>query len=698
MNEMNQSLKIMKKNTALLLILLFLYPLLNAQEIDRSQPPQAGPAPRINLGEVEHFTLDNGLKVIVVENHKLPRVSFQLRLNNDPIFEGDKAGYISMAGDLLRSGTTLHSKQEIDESIDFIGGSLSTYSNGMFGSCLTRHTETLLSIMSEVLLHPVFPQAELEKSRKQTLTALQTTRDDPGTMAENVAGVLRYGADNPYGEIVTEETVSAITRDDLVEYYNTYFRPNVAYLVVVGDITADMARDLAERYFGPWEASDVPKHSYSFPSAPAGNRVAFVNKPGAVQSVIEVTYPIPLKPGSPEAIPASITNNILGGGVFSGRLMQNLRETHAYTYGATSSISSDKLMGEFSASTSVRNAVTDSAIVQILYEMNRMRNEEVDEDHLQLVKNVMSGNFARSLESPQTVAAFALNTMLYDLPEDYYATYLEKVAAVTPAQVKEMADRYILPEQSYIVVVGNKEEVAPKLEQFTTSGVEFYDPFGKPVVEEKPLPAGLTAQKVIDRYLEAIGGRKRLGKVKNLTIRMTTELQGMPIDAVTHQQAPDKFSMTMTMNGMPVMKQIYDGERGVLNAMQQKREMEGESLEHMKEVSRINPELKFEELGYRLELTGRETINGTDCYRVKITSPSGLESTEYFSVETGFRTRRVVVSGENTQVNDYADYREVNGIYYPFEMTTSLGPQTLKMKVQEVDNKTKIDAAEFVIE
>ncbi|MGC9471514.1 MAG: insulinase family protein [Bacteroidales bacterium] len=689
----------MKKYFLILLAFILAHSTVLSQVADRSRPPEPGPPPRIQLGVHEFFTLENGLRVIVVENHNLPRVSFQITLDIDPVPEGEKAGYTSVAGELLRAGTTRHSKEELDENIDFIGASLSTSATGISASCLSRHTETILSLMSEILLHPVFPEDELEKIRKQLLTALQSTRDDPNTMAENVARVLRYGAENPYGELMTEETVNRFTRNDLVQYYQTYFKPNAAYLTVVGDIKPEDARELAEKYFGDWEPGEVPEHHYEFPPSPEANRVAFVNKTGAVQSVIQVTYPVKLTPGHPDAIPAAVANSILGGGVFSGRLMQNLRETHAYTYGARSTLNTDKLMGYFSASTSVRNSVTDSALVEILKEMERMRTELLDDGHLQLVKNVMSGSFARSLEDPQTIARFALNTRLYDLPEDYYSNYLEKLEAVTPDQVLEVSRKYILPHNAYLVVVGNRGEVAGKLEKLAGNGkVEFYDAFGMPVEVSRAIPEGLTAWDVIDRYVKAVGGAVRLEQIENLTIQMSAEVQGMTIEAVSYQKAPNLYSMTMSMNGSPLMKQVFDGNRGAIIAMQQVQELQGDALAQMKAQALMNPELHYRELGYKAELTGTETLNGKEAYTVKITNPLGLETIDYFSVETGYRLRRVTVVGENSQVNDYGDYREVNGVVYPFEMTTSLGQQTLIMKVEEIDNRSEIDQGVFAID
>ena len=359
-----------------------------AEEVlDRSNPPEPAPAPVIQLGTAETFTLDNGLKVFVVENHKLPRVAFSLVLDLDPIYEGDNAGYISTAGELLSRGTTNRTKAQIDQEVDFIGASLSTSASGVYASSLTKHIDKLLELMADVTLNPSFPQDELEKIKTETISGLQASKDDPGAIASNVRAVLRYGKDHPYGELMTEETVAKIDIEACREFYQTYFKPNIGYLAIVGDINAEQAREYVEEYFGGWQAAEVPKHHYEIPKAPEQTQVAMVDRPQSVQSTINITYPVELKTGDPDVLKSSVMNTILGGGVFNSYLIQNLRETYGYTYGARSSLSSDRLVGYFNAGADVRNEVTDSAVVQFFNELRRIREEPVEEEQLQLIKS-----------------------------------------------------------------------------------------------------------------------------------------------------------------------------------------------------------------------------------------------------------------------------------------------------------------------
>jgi zinc protease len=706
----------MKRAVIIILLTGFLLP--STAQIDRSRPPEPGPAPQIHIGDYTTFTLDNGMRVIVVENDKIPVVSFQLTLDIDPVMEGEAAGYVGMAGSLMRTGTTSRNKMEIDEEIDFIGATLSTYSTGIFASSLTRHTGTLLDLMSDVLLNPVFPQEELDRQINQTLTGLSAVLTDASAMVGNVSTRLVYGDDHPYGEVTTPETVENITRELLVDYHNTYFRPNAAYMIIVGDITTQEAKELMERYFSDWQPGEVPSHNYEIPLPPPGNTVAIADRAGAVQSVISVSYPVYLKPGDPDAISASVMNSILGGGAFSGRLMQNLREDKGYTYGARSTLSSDRLVGRFTARTEVRNSVTDSAIIEILREMERLVSEPVDEESLELTRNYLNGSFARSLESPRTIAGFALNIERYNLPEDYYDTYLERLSQVTAADVQRVAGRFIRPENNFIIVGGDKSEVAGSLEKFSSDGrVLLFDPFGRRIEDSVPAAAAKpeaksgfepfeepTAEKVIDRYIRATGGAYNLGNIKEKVTFMRGRVQGNEMKLVIRQKHPDMYKMTLqrVIRGQDfiIMEHVLNGDRGMHASPSGFIPLEEHVIEELKQDAIIVPELSYNERGFSLTLEGTETINGEEAYKVVITGgPLDRTRTEYFSVATGFKLRTETTSktpsGNLMQVTSYSDYRRFGAMTFPFRITQQLGGESFEMQVYSLQINEGIPYDEF---
>lgn len=665
-------------------------------QVDRSKAPAPAPAPKIQIGESETFTLDNGLKVILVENHKRPVISYSLTLDYTPFLEGELAGNADLAGGLLRAGTANLSKEQIDQKIDFIGATLSTYSSGIFASSLTKHSDELLSIFSDVLLNPAFPAEQLEKDKKKTISNLQAAKEEPNAIMSNVSAAVKYGKNHPYGEVETEETVKNITVESCKEFYNTYFRPNIAYLVIVGDITKEEAKKKATKYFGAWEKKDVPTNTLPEVKSPKGTQVCFVPKTGAVQSVINVTYPVNLKPGAADAIPASVMNNILGGGVFSGRLMQNLREDKAYTYGARSSLSTDPYVGSFTAYASVRNEVTDSSITEFLYELDRLTKEPVSADDLSLVKNSMNGSFARGLESPQTIANFALNIKRYNLPADYYANYLARLSSVSIEEVKAMAQKYIRPEATYIVVVGNKD-IAETLKRFDSDGeITYYDFYGNEgdAVERKAAPAGLTAEKVIDNYLMAVtmtedmkSAAKKLKKLKDLSRTGKFEIQGTEVDMVINQKAPNKFAQSIMVQGNVMQKQTFDGKKGVTISFQGRKELEGEELESVKREGYIVTEAVFDELGVKAELLGVEPVNGEDAYVVQLTEGEGEPTQAFYSVKTGLKIQEISTAktpqGEVTSIQAYGDFKNVKGYMFAHELSIS-GPQSFVVKMESV--------------
>ena len=598
--------KYIKMHFLSLLMLLFVANAF-AQEDFRQSAPAAGPAPKIEMGSAYQTELANGLKVIAVENHKLPRVSFQIFVDVPPINEGDKAGAARIAGELLSRGTTSKTKAEIDGAIDYIGASLSTSSSGMVGSSLTRHKETLLELMADVLMNPNFPESEFEKVKKTTLSGLAQSKEDPNAISSNVSQVIRYGKDHPYGEIETEESINNLTVDDCKKFYVDYFKPNISYLIVVGDITPKEVQALAAKYFSKWMKGAVATPAYEPVTMPEEAIVDFVDKAGAVQSVLSVTYPVNLTPGSPDVIKASVMNTMFGG-FFGSRLNENVREDKGYSYGVRSSLRRDRIIGSFSAGGSVRNEVTDSTLIEFVKEMNRIRNEPISDDDLAMVKSVMSGSFARRLESPTTVASYALNIARYNLPSDYYQTYLEKLDAVTKQDILDMANKYIRPDKAHYIVVGNKDEVAEKLIPFATSGkVNFYDAFGNPVSETgATIPDGVTAETIIADYIEAIGGEDKLTGVKTVQSVANTTVQGRAMSMNVYQKAPNMSLQEIAMGGNVMQKIVFNGEKGAISAMGNVQQMPDEMANKMKS-SHIFPELQT------ASRTPVATVGATNC-------------------------------------------------------------------------------------
>lgn len=657
-------------------------------QVDRTKYPEPGPAPQINIAEPATFTLPNGLKVFVVENHKLPRVSYSLVLDRDQLLEGDKAGLTSLVGPVLMGGTNKLSKDELNEAIDHIGANLNVTSTSASASVLKKHNERLLDLFSDVLFNSSFSEFELDKARKQSISGLASSRDDQSYILNSVSNMLMYGKDHPYGEYASEKTLENIRIGDIRSYYDTYFRPNIGYLAIVGDITVAEAKTLVNKYFANWERREVPKHNWHVPATPQGNKVNIVNRPSSKQSAIRLSYLVDLKPNNPDALGVTVISRVLGGGS-SGRLFQNLREDKSYTYGAYGSISSGRLLGTLSASADVGTGVTDSATHEFLYELGRLADRTITRDELDLAKAAAAGSFGRSLEQPSTIANFAINTEILNLPRDHYKNYLKNLDALTLDQVNTLAAKYARPENLYITVVGNASGFADKMTRFGEIG--YYTITGDPEVKVEITDAGLTPEVVINKYLTAIGGADKLRAVKTAKGTSEAEIQGMTLTLMQIVDQNRKVAVQNTMMAGQVLSQVrVEGDKVTVTAQGQSQELPAQAAEAYLTMLDIFPELYYVEKGYGLELDGITQVNGEDAYKLKVATPgSGITSVEYYSVSSGLKLKSESdVSGEITN-GKYVDFG--SGILYP-ESTTIVN-QMIPFPVKAVVKSIEFNAA-----
>lgn len=683
----------MKKS---IIFLLGLLPLSLLAQVDRSKAPQPSAAPQIKIAKPATFTLPNGLKVFVVQNAKLPRVSATLSFNQDGILEGEKTGITSMAGELLRRGTKKMNKAQLDEEIDFLGGSINTSAFSASASSLKNNFPKIMALMSEVIFNPSFPEAELEKIRKEELSGLQAAKDDPGSIANNVVNRVMYGKDHPYGDIQTEETITNVKLEDIKNFFNTYWKPNNAFLVFVGDITPADANKLAVQYFGSWKSGNVPKPTYKTPQAPAKTYIALVDRPASVQSIITFAAPVELKPGAPDAIKSSVMNNILGGG-FSGRLFANLRERYGFTYGAYSSLSTDRLVGNFQAEASVRNEKTDSAIGQFLYEFNRLRTEPINADEVSRMKNYLSGGFARSLENPGTIANFALNIARYNLPPTYYQDYLKNLAAVSPADVQAMAAKYVNPANMHIVIVGNAKEIAKGLEKY--GEIKYFNVYGQEVEAPtvKTVDASVTPQSILQKAIDAYGGAAAIASIKDVQMIGKGSMMGRDFTVTQKHVGNSSFLQEMSMGGMVVMKKMLkDGKYTIVQGPQASEADEKDKEEINEDAAMVSEVYLLAQKGYGFSLKGIEQVEGKDAYVVAVTTPAKREFTYYYDVASGLRVKQSQVQegpmGSATVSVYLSDYKPYNGVQLPTHIVQDLGQFKIDIKFDDVKVNSGIKA------
>lgn len=661
-----------------------------AQTLDRSIRPKAGPAPILQMGEAKSFVSSNGIKVYVVENHKLPIVNYSIDFDIHPELQGNMTGFQDLIGELLMGGTKSKSKDEFNAALDQLGAQLNIGSDGIFMQSLKKNSDKLLSLASEVLTEPRFSQDELDKLKKQTLSNLQTQMDDPESMSRNITSILNFGKNHPYGEVTTEKTVENISLERCKSFFETYFRPNVAYMAIVGDITLAEAKAQVEKHFSKWQKKDVPRATYPTPKPSNGADVAVVNKSGAVQSVIDVTYTLNMKPGDPDEIKLKVANGILGGGS-TGRLFQNLRETHAWTYGSYSSFRTDELTnaGRFSATANSTTQASDSSVKEILKEMNRLRTEPVSQEDLEGYKNYMAGTFALGLEDPKTLARYAINERKYNMPKGYYKNYLKNVEAVTAKDVMDVANKYITPGVAHITVAGDKKQVAEKLKQF--GPVTIYDRYGNVEKEQeaKALPTNIKAEDIIRKYVSVSGGEENWRKVNDIKLMMTAEIQGTPVNINSIRKAPNKVMVDVNNAGQSFQKTVFDGNKGYMSVMGQNKELDSAKIADMKNES-IFGDLQYLSPGYKVSLVGMEKIDEEDAYQLEVITPTGKKTSQYYGVESGLKLKSEEQEksprGEMTRTSYYKDYKEVSmGLKFPYIVKRVTGPQVVEMKVTSIE-------------
>ena len=660
-------------------------------QVDRSKLPSSGPAPEIKITEAETFTLANGLKVFVVKNTKLPRVSLTLVLERDPILEGDKAGLSGFVGEMMMGGTKNRTKDQLDQEIDFIGASLTASATSVSASSLKKHQGKVLDLMADVLFNPVFPQPELDKLKKQSLTGLATTKDDPNAISSRLSRAVLYGKNHPYGESQTEQTTKNITVEDVKGYYQTYFKPNIAYLAIVGDMDKAEAKKLVKKYFGKWKKGEVPTFTYTKPERAAKQAVALVDRSSSVQSVINVTQPVDMKIGDADYISSRLLNQILGGGSAS-RLFMNLREDKGYTYGAYSSIGADKLTATISASASVRTEVTDSSVYELVYEINNLVKNGVTEVELDKAKAELAGSFGRSLEQPGTVANFALNTARYNLPKDYYATYLQKLNSYTVADINATAKRLIEPDKFIITTVGNGAEIKEKLAQF--GEVMEYDIMGEPA-KKLVADANMTAEKVLENYLTAIGGAAQVAAIQTAKISLDANLGNAILTlAFAYDSENGRYGQKWSVAGNVILKTTLANGKGSMSVQGNTIEMTPAQLAEAQLNSYLFPEAVYKANGYTVSLDGLKDVDGKPAYKVVITAASGAKLANYYAQDSGLK-----IKYENPASGDtyFGDYQAKNGVLIPMSWTIKSPqiPMPLAGKVTTLELNVPITDADI---
>jgi predicted Zn-dependent peptidase len=679
----------MKKQLTYIAAAFFFTGMVSAQKIDLNAMPKPGPTPAINIAKPKTFQLSNGLTVMVVENNKLPRVSASLSMDRPPYNEGAVTGVSEIMAEQFENGTTNISKDDFNKKVDYLGANLNFSSGGASANSLSKYFPEVLGLMADAIINPKFSAEEIQNSKERAIEGLKSEEKNASSIASKVSNALMYGKNTSRGEFETVESINKIQLADVQNTYKKYYAPDNAYLVIVGDVKFDQVKPLIEKSFSSWKKANTPIAQLEPASNVAKTEINVVDVPSAVQSVVSLNNLNTLKMKDANYFPATIANYILGGGG-EARLFMNLREKNGFTYGAYSSMVASKYSPQFSASASVRNEVTDKAVKEFMNELNAISTVKPEE--LANAKAKLKGSFIMSLEQPATIARFALNQKVQDLPADFYTNYLKSIDKVTAADVTNAVKATILPNQSRIFIAGKASDISEGLEKLGYP-VKYFDkdanPVAKPTVQK--VDASVTVASIADKYINAIGGKANLAKITSYTTNASMSMQGQNIDFKIVKAQGGKELTTVTAMGQVVQKQVFDGKAGYSMQMGQKVDITPEEIAEKQK----NPEL-FEELGFAksadYKLGGIEKIGGEDSYAIK-----GGDTTYYYSVATGLKTgetKKIKAKGQEMTIpTTFSNYKDVEGVKMPYTISVSqMGmDMTMNVKSYEINKATDAD-------
>ncbi len=685
----------MKKQVIILMALFFIG--INAiAQIDRSVIPSSGPTPEINLGKPYTFELKNGLKVLVVTDKKLPAINMSLDLNNPPIFEGEKAGVQSLTGALMGKGSTVTPKEEFNEKVDFLGADIFVGVGNGYAGGLSKYTNEIFELFAEAAFQPNFTQKELDFEKSQAIEGIKSGQNSAAAIAGKVQGALVYGKNHPAGEFSTEESINNVTLADVKQFYADYFKPSNGYLVITGDIEEKKAKKLVKKYFGDWKEGTAPKPELPELSDVSQTEINLIDVPNAVQTELAVLSLSDLKMSDPDYHAALITNYVFGGS-FGSYLNMNLREKNGYTYGARSNIGTGRnYKGTFSASTKVRNEVTDSALVETFKELNRIREEYVDDEMLATAKAKYLGNFIMQSEDKSVVASRSISVEKNELEKDFYKNFIANINKVTKEDVKRVANKYLNPDNLRIVLVGKATDILEPLEKMKINGktvpIKFYDKEAN--VTERPssieIPAGVTAQTVFDNYLKAIGGKDAVSALKSTSFFAVFASPMGELILDVKRAKGDKWNQTIKMGGNVVSKQVYNDGKAVVSGMGGTQELTGDDAAMLLDEAMFMPELYAPD---KATLAGAEMMGDNQVYVIKWSDSKKT----FYDVNTGLlvgqESSAKTPQGEKiSTLITFSDYEETNAIQFPMTITQNMMGRDLGFKVKKVEINTVKDS------
>jgi predicted Zn-dependent peptidase len=634
---------------------------------DLTKKPDALAAEDFVFPQYKETRLNNGLKAFIVKDDEQPTFSIRLLIPGGSSMDGNKPGTADFLTDMMMKGAGQRTALDIANELDGIGANVSVSASDDYisvtASGLTKHIDKILGIFSDILTKPTFPSKEFDKLVPQKLAALKNMKSQPSAIAGNLANMVIYGPNHPYGKFQTEKSIKSLELKDLQDYYNAVIKPNLASLIYVGDMSDKDAVKILNKYLTDWKQGNVATMEMA-PPQPMMQGVYFVNRPGSVQSTVLIVSNAPAEVDS-DWETQSLASSIMGGG-FGSRLFRTLREKYSYTYSPRASLSSKKFANRFNTLADVRNSVTDSAITVMKDLLMDLVNEPPGEEEMNRIKKFRVGQYLMSFENPGFVASLIQNADFNGISMQRVKTYHTRYLNYSPYEIQKIADKYMNPDRAFIVVVGNPE-VKSKLEKF--GKVYEFDLDLNPLTGENAKfdKVSLDGEELLDKYAEALGGKEKLNAVSTMTITGNAMLNagGQQMRGTSIQSYKQggkyysKLDMTIFRNdswcdGQNVWK---------LEGSDKPKQIEGEELTKEKFEAQMFSDLKLVEAGYKCEVLGKQ--NG--MILMKVSKENSKENKTYFFDANTFLLAKIeevqnTPRGPMSVTRTFLDYKVINGI------------------------------------
>lgn len=643
--------------------------------------------------EYEERTLENGLKIFVIEDHEQPTVSMSISFAGGSSIEFI-AGTAEMAASMLTKGTKNRTALEIAQEMDGlglgIGGSASDDRFYVSTGGLKKHIDVMLNMMSDVVLNPTFPAEELEKLKTQAIAGIEYEKSNANSLAAKLSRIVIYGKHHPYAKYNTKESIEKIDQTIIKNYYSMVAVPNNAVMAIIGDVKADEVIPKIEKAFLSWTKGTKPNVNLPEPKL-MSKGVYFVERPASVQSSMMLVAPT-VERKNEDYVKLDLTADIMGSG-FSGRINRVIREKYAFSYGGSGYQTSTKYANRAVFMASVAKEKTDSSVMVMLDLLKDLRENPPKDEEINRIKNYQIGNYLMGFESSNFISSLITQSEFYDIPIEEIIEYPERYKSTSAKEVSKIASKYLNEDNLRIVIVGDpslKEELSKYGEVFA------YDVDMLPIKKAETI--SMTLEELMNKYVEALGGEKAIASINSVIEKANVSLsagpQTMQGKLTKKTKVGNKLFESLDL-GMMKQERWFNSDKGWTSQNGQKQEMPEEQIADQKFESELFSYTKFDEYNYNLKIEGKK---GNHIV-LEFSSPTGDAGKIYYNadnylIEKVFQTSMTPNGPMNTTI-EFMNYVEINGVMMPKEKKIVQGGALTIMLESEYELNKEISDSEF---